>query len=81
MPFLHLFPYGLTYKTQPNAHPNDEAVQACQDGRFTYIVFRQFRQAKFDNNGLILSSSQFLLLPQQPLKIKLASRVVNIDSK
>jgi hypothetical protein len=37
-------------------------------------------QAKFDNGGSILSSSQFLLLPQLPQKMKLASKVVKIDS-
>ncbi len=30
---------------------------------------------------LILSSSQFLLMPQQPLKLTLAIKLVNIDSK
>jgi hypothetical protein len=44
----------------------------------TYSVFHQFRQAKFDNGGSILSPSQFLLLPQ---KMKLASKVVKIDSE
>jgi hypothetical protein len=33
-------------------------------------------QAKFDNGGLILSLSQFLVLPQ---KMKLTSKVVKID--
>jgi hypothetical protein len=36
---------------------------------------------KFDNGGLILSSSQFSLLTQLPQKIKLASKVAKIDSK
>jgi hypothetical protein len=44
-------------------------------------VFRQFWQAKFANSGLILSLSQLLLLPQLHEKIKLASKVVKIDSK
>ncbi len=34
----------------------------------TYCVFHQFRQAKFDKGGSILSHSQFLLLPQLPQK-------------
>jgi hypothetical protein len=42
-------------------------------------VFRQFRQAKFENGGLILNLSQFLLLPQLRQKMKLASKVVKID--
>jgi hypothetical protein len=48
---------------------------------YLYRVFHRFRQAKFDNGGSILSSSQFLLLPQLPQKMKLASKVVKIDSK
>jgi hypothetical protein len=39
-------------------------------------MFHQFRQAEFAFHGLILSSSQFLALPQQPQKINLASTVV-----
>ena len=36
---------------------------------------------KIGNGGLVLSSSQFLLLPQLPQKIMLASIVVKSDSK
>jgi hypothetical protein len=43
-----------------------------------YRVFHQLRQAKFDNSGSILSSSQFTLLPQ---KMKIASKVFKIDPK
>ncbi len=46
-----------------------------------YRVFQRFRQVKFDNGGSILSASQFLLLPQLPKKMKLASKVVKIDSE
>jgi hypothetical protein len=46
-----------------------------------YSVFHRFRQAKFDNGGSILSSSQVLLQPQLPQKMKLASKMVKIDSK
>jgi hypothetical protein len=46
-----------------------------------YTVFHQFRQAKFYSGGLILSFSQFLLLPQLPQKIGLISKVVKSDSK
>ncbi len=46
-----------------------------------YSVFQGFRQAKSSNVGLILSSSQFLILPQLPQKIRLASKVVKVDSK
>jgi hypothetical protein len=40
-----------------------------------------FSKAKSANGGSILSSNQFLKLPQQPQKIKLASKVVKVDSK
>jgi hypothetical protein len=43
-------------------------------------VFHQFRQAKFDSGDLILSSRQFLQLPQLLQKMKPASKVVKIDS-
>jgi hypothetical protein len=49
--------------------------------RFSYSVFHQFRQAEFAHGGLILSSSQFLLLPQLPQKMELASKAVKVDSK
>jgi hypothetical protein len=47
----------------------------------SYSVFQGFRQAKFDKGGSILSSGQFLILPQLPQKMKLASKVVKVDSK
>jgi hypothetical protein len=46
-----------------------------------YSVFQGFSKAKSANGGLILSSSQFLILPQLPQKMKLASKVVKVDSK
>ncbi len=46
-----------------------------------YSVFQGFSKAKTANGGSILSSSQFLILPQLPQKIKLASKVVKVDSK
>ncbi len=49
--------------------------------KFVYSVFQGFRKAKFGRGGSILSSSQFLILPQLPQKIKLASKVVKVDSK
>jgi hypothetical protein len=50
---------------------------------FDYIEenFNRVRQAKFDYGGSILSSSQFLLLPQLPQKVELTSKVVKVDSK
>ncbi len=57
-------------------------VFSCVYGRLAYYsVFQGFRQAKSANGGLILSSSQFLILSQLPQKMKLASKVVKVDSK
>jgi hypothetical protein len=44
-------------------------------------VFQGFRQAKSANGGSILTLCQFLILPQLPQKMKLASKVVKVDSK
>jgi hypothetical protein len=44
-------------------------------------VFEGFSKAKSANGGSILSLSQFLILAQLPQKIKLASKVVNVESK
>ena len=46
------------------------------DGTLTWIVllynvFQGFSKAKSANGGSILSSSQFLILPQLPQKMKL----------
>jgi hypothetical protein len=46
-----------------------------------YSVFQGFRQAKSANGSSILSLSQFLILPQLPQKMKLASKVVKVNSK
>jgi hypothetical protein len=46
-----------------------------------YSVFQGFSEAKSANGGSILSSNQFLILPQLPQKMKLASKVVKVDSK
>jgi hypothetical protein len=53
----------------------------CFDGKKFYSVFQGFSKAKSANGGLILSLSQFLILPQQPQNIKLASKVVKVNSK
>ncbi len=47
----------------------------------SYSVFQGFRQAKSANGGSILSSRQFLILPQLPKKMKFASKVFKVDSK
>jgi hypothetical protein len=45
------------------------------------VCFADLGKLNLFDGGSILSSSQFLLLPQQPLKMKFASKVVIIDSK
>jgi hypothetical protein len=50
-------------------------------GTYLYNVFQGFSKAKSANGGSILRSSQFLILPQLPQKIKLASKMVKVDSK
>jgi hypothetical protein len=47
----------------------------------SYSVFQGFSKVKFANGGSILSSSQFSILPQLAQKMKLTSKVVEIDSK
>ncbi len=46
-----------------------------------YRAFHVFGQAKFAYGCLILGSSLFTLLPQQPLKTNLDLKMVKIDSK
>jgi hypothetical protein len=46
-----------------------------------YKAFHRFGQAKFPKGGLVLSSSQFLILPQLPQKMMVCLKVVKIDSK
>jgi hypothetical protein len=58
-----------------------QLLQALGDAQSRYIVFHRFRQAKFDYGGSILSSSQFLILPQLPKKVELTFKVVKVDSK
>ncbi len=50
------------------------------ESRF-YSVFQGFNKAKSANGGSNLRWSQFFILPQLPQKIKLASKVVKVDSK
>ena len=46
-----------------------------------YRAFHRFGPAKIANGGLVLGSSRFLLLPQPPQKMMLASNVVKIVSR
>ncbi len=61
-------------KTKVNLIKINFVLQGCS-------VFQGFSKAKFANGGSILSSSQFSILPQLAQKIKLASKVVKIDTK
>jgi hypothetical protein len=45
------------------------------------VLAKVCRQAKFAYGGLILSSSQFMPLPQQPLKMTFAIKAVKIKTK
>jgi hypothetical protein len=45
------------------------------------FAYHGFREAKFAFGCSIFGWSQFSKLPQLPQKMKLASKVVNIDSK
>ena len=47
----------------------------------TCRAFHRFWQAKIAYGGLVLGSSQFLILTQLPSKMRLASKLVKIDSK
>ena len=59
----------------------DNASSLITLGIVSYRAFHRFGQAKFGNGGSILSSSQFSQMPQQPQKMTLALKVVQIDSK
>ncbi len=61
---------------------NEHASSVCrQQHPQSYSVFHGFSLAKFAYCGSILSSSQFLILPQLPQKMKLTSKVVKINQK
>jgi hypothetical protein len=64
------------------SHKREKRGDAAHKREFeTYSVIQGFSKAKSANGGSILSSSQFLILPQLPQKIKLASKVVKVNSK
>ena len=44
-----------------------------------YRAFHRFGLTKFAHGGLVLGLSQFLILPEMPQKMTLASKVVKID--
>jgi len=49
--------------------------------KYFYNVIHQFGQEKFVFGGLILSTSQFLLLPQLPLNFTLDTKLVKMTQK
>jgi hypothetical protein len=49
--------------------------------RYIYRAFHRIGQAKFPDGGSVLGLSQFSMLPQLPLKMKLGLKVVKINSK
>ncbi len=46
-----------------------------------YRAFHGFGQTNFPDGGLVISLSQFSILPQLPPKIMLDTKVVKIDPK
>ncbi len=83
--FLHLCVLKTCFIREVNPNGHLFQVVGYNNGKGFetryYSVFQGFRQAKSANGGWILSSSQFLILPQLPQKMKLASKVVKVDSK
>jgi len=69
---MSIFRYGL----EKLSFRNKETI--CGTDLF-YRAFYGFVQAKFPDGGLVLSMSQFSILPQLPPKIMLDSKVVKID--
>ncbi len=71
---------ALTITEQNNPLPETQVnIYDCSGSRPGYL--KNSMGVVSANGGSILSSSQFLILPQQPQKIKLASKVVKVDSK
>jgi len=52
-----------------------------KQGAVTYRAFHRFGQAKFPDDGLVLGSNLFSMLPQLHPKIVLDSKVVKINPK
>jgi len=59
----------------------DGAVATLNLAIFTYKEFHGFWQAKFPDDGSVLGSSQFSILPQLSQKKLLNLKVVKIDQK
>jgi len=84
--FFH--PLGKTAPTTSKLNLNRFCLPFLYSWRFlwlawftTYRAFRGLGKAKFADGGSILSSSQFSLLTQMPLKTMLNLKVVKINSK
>jgi hypothetical protein len=77
--FYGLHPFTISFQRRFLFFPDSCKQILCI--RYTYSVFQGFRQSKSANGSLILSLSYFLILPQLPQIMKLASKVVKVDSK
>jgi hypothetical protein len=64
--YIKLWPFGGGSSDQFEFETSALKYHALLQG--IYSVFQGFRQAKSANDGSILSSSQFLILPQLPQK-------------
>jgi hypothetical protein len=73
-PYFQLFPLNQQGFERKEGNCNNSS-------KSIYSVFQGFSYAKFAYGGSILSSSQFLILPQLPQKMKLTLKVVKIDPK
>ncbi len=56
-------------------------ILAYQSKTVWYRAFQRFGQATLLDGGSVFGSSQFLILPQLPLKLLFDSKVVKIDPK
>ncbi len=69
---------GMWQRDSRSMNPTQADRYAAAQG---YSVFQWFRQAKFANGGVILSSNQFSLLPKLTRKAELDLKMVKYDSK
>jgi hypothetical protein len=76
-----MYYFVILQTLKPNSKNWNTKIKNWNTKIGTYSVFQGFIKAKFPNGGSILSSSQFSILPQLAQKMKLASKVVKIDSK
>jgi hypothetical protein len=75
------FQTRVPLESEGKAHVELDEEKKFFDFQFLQRVFHRYRQATFAYGGSILSSSQFLLLPHLSQKMKIATKVVIMDSK